>query len=81
MDSMKRQKDMTPEDKLPGQEVSNMLLGKTRGQLLIAPERMKRMGQNRNNTQLWICLVVKVKSNIQRKILHRNLEYYIHKSR
>ena len=81
MDSMKRQKDMTPEDKLPGQEVSNMLLGKTRGQLLIAPERMKRMGQNRNNTQLWICLVVKVKSNIQRKILHRNLEYHIHKSR
>ena len=41
MDSMKRQKDMTPEDKLPGQEVSNMLLGKTRGQLLIAPVRMK----------------------------------------
>ena len=58
---------MTPEDELPGQEGSNMLLGKSIGQLLIAPERMKRMGQNRNNTQLWICLVVKVKSNATEK--------------
>ena len=81
MESRKRQKDMMLEDELPGQEVSNMLLGNNRGQLLIATERMKKMGQTRNNTQLWICLVVKVKSNIQRKILHRNLECHIHKSR
>jgi len=40
-----------------------MLLGKRRGQLLIAPERMKPLGQSGNDTQLWICLVVKVKSN------------------
>ena len=40
-----------------------MLLRKSRGQLLIAPERMKRLDQSRNDTQLWMCLVVKVKSN------------------
>ena len=33
------------------------------GQLLIAPERMKRLGQSRNGIQLWMCLVVKVKSD------------------
>ena len=38
-----------------------MLLGKTKGQLLTAPERMKQLGQSGNNTQLWMCLVVKVK--------------------
>ena len=61
MDSMKRQKDMTPEDEAPGQKVSNMLLGKSREQRLIAPDRMKWLTQSRNDTQLWICLVVKAK--------------------
>ena len=27
----------------------------------IAPEGMKRLSQSRNNTQLWMCLVVEVK--------------------
>ena len=54
---------MTPEDETPGQKVSNMLLGKSRGQSLIAPERMKRLGQSKNNAQVWMYLVVKVKSN------------------
>ena len=39
-----------------------MLLGKSGGQLLIAPERMKLLGQSRNDVQLWMRLVVKVKS-------------------
>ena len=39
-----------------------MRLGKSRGQLLVAPERMKRRGQGGNDAQLWMCLVVKVKS-------------------
>lgn len=30
----------------------------------IAPGRMKRLGQSRNDFQLWICLVVKVKSDV-----------------
>ena len=40
-----------------------MLIGKSRGQLLIAPERIKWLGQSGNDTQLWMCLVVKVKSD------------------
>ena len=58
---MRRQKDMIPEDSPKGWKVSNMLLGKSRGQILIAPVRM--LGQSGNDTQLWMCLVVKVKSN------------------
>ena len=37
-----------------------MLLGKS-GE--IAPEGMKRLHQGRNDAQLWMCLVVKVKSD------------------
>ena len=40
-----------------------MLLGKSREQLLIAPERTKLLGQSGNHAQLRICLVVKVKFN------------------
>ena len=47
----------------PGQKVSNMLPGQSEGKLLIAPERMKQLGQSSNDTQLWMCLVVKVKSS------------------
>ena len=39
-----------------------MQLENGRGQLLIAPERMKGLGQSRSDTQLWMGLVVKVKS-------------------
>ena len=42
-----------------------MLVGKSRGQLLIALERMKWLGQSRNNAQLWMCLVVKVESDVK----------------
>ena len=35
---------------------------------------MKRLSQSRSNAQLWICLVVKVKSNTVRTVLYRNLE-------
>ena len=45
MNSMKKQKDIIPEDHPTGQEVANMLLRKSGGQLLIAPERMKQLGQ------------------------------------
>jgi len=33
----------------PGEKVSNMLLGRSGGQSLIAPEKMKRLGQRRND--------------------------------
>ena len=29
----------------------------------IAPERMKRLSQSRNNAQVWMWLVIEVKSN------------------
>ena len=60
VNSVKKQKDMTLENEAPVQKMSNMFLGKSQGQLIIAPERMKQLGQNRNNAQLWMCLVVKV---------------------
>ena len=37
--------------------------GKSIEQLLIAPERMDQQSQSRNDAQLWMCLVVKVKSD------------------
>ena len=40
-----------------------MLLKKSRGQLLIAPERMQWLSRSRNDTQVWMCLVLKVKSD------------------
>ena len=65
MNSMKEQKDMTAEGEapLPGWKVSSMVLGKSRGRLRIAPERMKWLSQSRNDAQLWMCLVVKLKSD------------------
>ena len=45
MNSMNRQKDMTQSGRCP-----ICYLAKSRGQLLIAPERMKHLGQNGNNT-------------------------------
>ena len=49
MDSMKRWKDMTLEDGPLGWKVSNVLLGKSRGLLLIASERMKLLSQSGNS--------------------------------
>jgi len=53
-------KKMTWEDK-PTRWLGVHLLGKNRE---IVPERMKRMGQSKNNTQFWMCLVVKVTSDV-----------------
>ena len=41
MNSMKRQKDMTPEDEHSGSESVQNATGESRGQLLIVLERMK----------------------------------------
>jgi len=35
---------------------------------------MKRLGQSRNDAQLWVDLAMKVKSNASITVLHRNLE-------
>ena len=44
-----------------------MLLTKSREQVLIALERMKRLGPSGNNTLLWMYLVMQVKSNAAKK--------------
>ena len=62
-----RQEDVTLEDKPPGQKVSNMLLGESGGHLLILPKRMNRLKQSGNDAQLWMCLVVRLKSNAVKK--------------
>ena len=61
MNSIKRQKDVTLKNELPKSVGVHILLEKS-GE--IAPEGMKRLSQSRNNAQLWICLMVKVKNNI-----------------
>ena len=43
---------MTLEDEPPDQKVSIVLLSKSRGQLLIAQERMNHLGQSGNEAQL-----------------------------
>ena len=66
MNSMKRQKDRTLKDELPRSVVPNMLL-EISGE--ITPERMKGWWQSKNNSHLWMGLVIEarfdaVKSNI-----------------
>ena len=61
MKSIKRQKDMTLED-----ETLFQLEGfqYTTGEERLAPEIMKRLSQSRNEAQLQMYLVVKVKSDV-----------------
>ena len=51
-----------------------MLLGKSGGQLLIAPERMKRLGQSGKDAQLWMCMLRTVKSDAGKNNIAENLE-------
>ena len=64
MNSMKRQKDTTLKDEPPRLVGVQLLLEKSRE---TAPEGMKRLTQSRNNTQLWMCLVVKLKFDAVKK--------------
>ena len=47
----------------------------------ITPESMKGLSQSKNNTQLWMWLVIEVRPDAVRAILHRNLEGGVHESR
>ena len=59
---MKGQTNITLEDK-PARSEGIQLTGRSRGQLLTTLIRMKQLDQNRNDAQLWMGLVVKVKSD------------------
>ena len=60
MNSMKRQKQRTLKDELPRLVGPNMLLEISEE---ITPERMKRWSQSKNNTQLWMGLVMEARSD------------------
>ena len=63
MNSMKRQNDMTLEDELPrsvGAQYAMEISGE------ITPERMKRRSQSKNNSQLWMCLVIEARSDAEK---------------
>ena len=71
INSMKRQKDVTLKDELPRYVGAQYATGEEQRK---DPEGMKRLNQSGNNAHLWMCLVVKVKSDAVKTILHRNLE-------
>ena len=60
MNSMKRQNDRILKDELPRSVGVNMLL-EISGE--ITPERMKGWSQSKNNTQLWMRLVIEARSD------------------
>ena len=60
MNNMKRQKERTLKDESPRSEGVQHVTGE---EWRIHSRKMKRLGQSRNNTQLWLCLLVRVKSN------------------
>ena len=60
MNSMKRQNDRIRKRNSPGQQVPNMLL-EISGEII--PERMKGWSQSKNNTQLWMGLVIEARSD------------------
>ena len=59
MNSKKRQKDMTLKDELPRSIGAQYATEEQKN----SSKEMKRLSQSGNNAQLWMCLVVKVKSD------------------
>ena len=57
---MKRKKDITLKDKLPRPVGAQYATGE---EWRNTPERMRRLRQSENNAQLWMRLVMEVKSN------------------
>ena len=60
MNSMKRQNDRILKGELPGSIGAQYVL-EISGE--ITPERMKGWSQSKNNTQLWMRLVIEARSN------------------
>ena len=60
MSSMKKQKGRTLKDELPRSLGAQYATG---DQWRITPERMKGWSQSKNNTQLWMWLVIEARSD------------------
>ena len=80
MNSMKRQKNATLKDELPrsvgaqyatGEEWRNNSRKNKAAAAAAAAKSLRRWGQRENNAQLWMRLVIEVKSNAVRVILHQ----------
>ena len=63
MNCIKGQKNTALKDKSPRSEGVQHAAGEEQRRTTIAPERMKWLGQSRKNAQLWMYLVMKVKSD------------------
>ena len=63
MNSMKRQKDMIPEDESSRLEGLQYATGE---EWRAIAERMKHLGRRRNDAQLWKCLLVEAKSSAKK---------------
>ena len=60
MNGMKRQKDMALKDGLPGSVGAQYATGEEQRN---SSRGMKKLNQSKNNVQLWMCLVMEVKSD------------------
>ena len=60
MNSMKRQKDMTLKDELPRSVGTQYATGE---EWRNNSRKMKTWNQSKNNTQLWMCLVMEARSD------------------
>ena len=58
MNSMKREKDRILKEELPRSVGAQCVTGE------LTPERMKRQSQSKNDTQLWMLLVMEVKFDV-----------------
>ena len=66
LNSMKRQKDMTLEDEPPRSEGIQYATGEELRAITNSSRQNEVAGLKRNDVQLWMCLVVKIKSNAVR---------------
>ena len=86
MNNMKRQKDMTSEDEAPGLESAQYATEEEWRAITNCSRKNEAVGPKWKNTQLWMCLVMKIKPDSVKKkknttIFHRNLECQVHESR
>ena len=63
MNCIKEQKDMTPKDESPRSEAVQYATGEELRAATNSSRKMKQLSQSGNNAQLWMSLVVKVKSD------------------
>ena len=63
MNCIKGQKDMTLKDESPRSEGVQYATGEEWKITINSPRKNERLGQSVNDAQLWMCLVMKVKSN------------------